>query len=114
MRTEDNAVELVGVLVAVGQQDAAGLQHCEELRLPWLSERRQERVRALVHSQLECCFVVCYAAHFLHSRHPFVTPSSRSSVTMVMAMHMLTSMQADAGRRTDTRLEGAPDQQSGT
>jgi hypothetical protein len=39
MRTEDDAVELVGVLVDVGQQDAAGLQHCEELRLSWLSER---------------------------------------------------------------------------
>jgi hypothetical protein len=39
MRTEDDAVELVGVLVDVGQQDAAGLQHCEELRLSWLSQR---------------------------------------------------------------------------
>jgi hypothetical protein len=39
MRTVDDAVELVGVLVDVGQQDAAGLQHREELRLSWRSQR---------------------------------------------------------------------------
>jgi hypothetical protein len=39
MRTVDDAVELVGVLVDVGQQDTAGLQHCEELRLSWRSQR---------------------------------------------------------------------------
>ena len=66
-RTEDNAVELVGTLVRVGKQDAAGLQDGEELSLAWLRERGQEGVGALGHSLLQHRRVVRHRIYVLHT-----------------------------------------------
>jgi hypothetical protein len=56
----------MGVLVAVREKDAAGLQHGEERSLSGFSKRRKERVGALVHAQLQCCRIVRDASHLLH------------------------------------------------
>ena len=51
-RTRDDGVELVGALVHVRQEDAAGLERGDELRLAVLGQRRQERLLALGHAEL--------------------------------------------------------------
>ena len=66
-RTEDDAVELVGSLVRVGQQDAAGLEHAQELRLSRLRERGQEGVGALGHALLQHRRVVRHRIDILHT-----------------------------------------------
>jgi hypothetical protein len=75
MRTEEDGIEFVGVLVEVREEDAAGLQHGEERSLSGLSKRRQERVGALVHAQLQCCRIVCDASHLLHDAYGTMTVS---------------------------------------
>ena len=67
-RTEDHAVELVGALVRVGQQDAAGLEHRQELRLPGLREGGQEGVGALGHALLQHRRVVRHRRHLLQAQ----------------------------------------------
>ena len=64
-RTEDDGVELVGALVRVGQQDAAGLEDGEELRLPGLGEGGQEGVGALGDALLQHRRVVRHRCHVL-------------------------------------------------
>ena len=71
--TEDDAVELVGAGVVVGQQNAAGLQHGQELRLSWLCEGGQEGVGALGDALLQHCRVVSHCVHILHTP---ATPNS--------------------------------------
>ena len=66
-RTEDDAVELVGAGVVVGQQDAAGLQNCEELRLSWLRESGEEGVGALGHTLLQHRSIVGHRCNILHT-----------------------------------------------
>jgi hypothetical protein len=75
-RTEEDSVKLVGVLVHVREEDAAGLQHCEERSLSGLSKRRQELVGAFVHAQLQCCRIVCDGPHFLHDVYNTMMVSS--------------------------------------
>lgn len=65
-RTKDNGVELVGALVHVGQQDPAGLECGEELRLPGLSQGGQEDVAALGDTLLQHRRVVRHRVHLLH------------------------------------------------
>ena len=66
-RTEDDAVELVGAGVCVGQQDAAGLEHRQELRLPGLRECGQEGVGALGHALLQHRRIVRHRRDVLHT-----------------------------------------------
>ena len=65
--TEDDAVELVGAGVHMGQQDAAGLQHGQELRLSWLCEGGQEGVGGLGDALLQHRRVVRHRGQILHT-----------------------------------------------
>lgn len=52
----------------VRQQEAARLEHRQELRLAGLCERGEEGVAALGHAQLQHGFVVRDRIHVLHTR----------------------------------------------
>jgi hypothetical protein len=86
-RTEQNAVELVRILVDVGEQDAAGLQHCEKLSLSWRGKRGQERVGTLVNTQLQCCCVVRDGIHRLHISKPVEAQLYRMLSSTFHTMH---------------------------
>ena len=55
----------------VGQQDAAGLEHRQELRLPGLGEGGEEDVGALGDALLQHRCVVRYRSHVLHTTPAF-------------------------------------------
>lgn len=65
-RTEYDRVELVGALVHVRKQNAARLEHCQELRLAGSREGGEEGVGALGDTKLQSRCVVCDGVHVLH------------------------------------------------
>ena len=65
--TEDDAIEFISAGVIVGQQDAAGLQNGEKLRLSWLSESGKEGVGAFGHALLQHRSVVGHRRDILHT-----------------------------------------------
>jgi hypothetical protein len=65
-RTENDGVELVGALVRVRQQDAAGLEDRQELGLAGLGQSCEKLVATFCDSELKSCCVVCDIAYVLH------------------------------------------------
>ena len=68
-RTEDDSIELIGTLVHMGQQDAAGLERGQELGLPRLSQGGQEGVAGLGDTLLQHRRIVRHRVHILHKNH---------------------------------------------
>jgi len=65
---EEHAVELVGALVHVGQQHAAGLERRQELRLSGSRQSGEEGVGGLGHAKLQSRLVVRHRADVLQAR----------------------------------------------
>jgi hypothetical protein len=61
-RTQQDAVKLIGSLVHMREQDAAGLQQCEKLGLSVLCQGRQKRILLLGHLDLKHRFIIIHFA----------------------------------------------------
>jgi hypothetical protein len=64
--TQQDAVKLIGSLVHMREQDAAGLQQCEKLGQSVLCQGRQKRVLLPGHLDLKHRFIIIHFAA-LHS-----------------------------------------------
>jgi hypothetical protein len=103
-RTEEDAEKLAGLLMVVGQQDAAGLLCGQELCGPGCRQGRQERVVGNGHPLLKCCSIVRQRPLHTTSCAPLLHASvalkhegndlSLKHVMMTAASHRATTRQA--------------------